>query len=223
MPIHLNLLAEAQAAEDLRRRDPVKRAMWIAGLLIALMLVWSSGLYVQAAMARRTLNRVEGEITVRTNDYQQVLDFQKKTTDIETKLAALVQLATNRFLNGTMLNALQHSTIPAVQMTRLRVDQKYTATEATKPKHEGTRTIPGKPATATEKITVVIEAKDYSSNPGDQVNHFKEAIADNPYFLHALASTNDVRLTYLSQPQTPPDGKPFVQFTLECRYPEKTR
>jgi len=27
MPIRINLLAEAQAAEDLRRRDPVKRSV----------------------------------------------------------------------------------------------------------------------------------------------------------------------------------------------------
>ena len=33
MPIRLNLLAEAQAAEDLRRRDPVKRALWLARLM----------------------------------------------------------------------------------------------------------------------------------------------------------------------------------------------
>ncbi len=35
MPIRLNLLAEAQAAEEMRRRDPVKRALWLAGLIIA--------------------------------------------------------------------------------------------------------------------------------------------------------------------------------------------
>ena len=34
MPIRLNLLAEAQAAEEARRRDPVKRAVWMAALII---------------------------------------------------------------------------------------------------------------------------------------------------------------------------------------------
>ena len=34
MPIHLNLLAEAQAAEELRRRDPVKRASFIGVSLV---------------------------------------------------------------------------------------------------------------------------------------------------------------------------------------------
>jgi len=42
MPIRLNLLAEAQAAEEARRRDPVKRAIWIGALLVSVVLVWSS-------------------------------------------------------------------------------------------------------------------------------------------------------------------------------------
>ena len=222
MPIRLNLLAEAQAAEESRRRDPVKRALWVAGLLVAVMLVWSSGLYLRNVLGRQALGSVEGQITLHTNDYQQVLDIRKKAKDIETKLAALVQLATNRFLNGTMLNALQHSTVQDVQMLKLRVEQNYTATEEIKPKREAGRTIPGKPATATEKITLFIEAKDFSPK-GDAYNRLKEKIAGNPYFESALGETNEVRLTFISQPQTGPDGKPFVQFTLECRYPEKTR
>ena len=39
MPIRLNLLAEAQALEESRRRDPVKRAVW-AGVFLVLALAW---------------------------------------------------------------------------------------------------------------------------------------------------------------------------------------
>ena len=35
MPIRINLLAESLAEEDLRRRDPVKRAIIIGALLVA--------------------------------------------------------------------------------------------------------------------------------------------------------------------------------------------
>jgi hypothetical protein len=38
-----------------------------------------------------------------------------------------------------------------------------------------------------------------------------------------LDKTNEVRLASLSPPQAVGDGKSFVLFTLECRYPEKTR
>ena len=47
MPLRINLLAEAQAAEELRRRNPVKRALWIGGFIVALILLWSSTLQVQ--------------------------------------------------------------------------------------------------------------------------------------------------------------------------------
>jgi hypothetical protein len=224
MFIHLNLLAEAQAAEEMRRRDPVKRAIWVAGVLVSLMLVWSGWLQFKTMLLHRALGRVENQITVRTNEFQQVLDFQQKTSDIETKLAALRQLATNRFLNGTMLNALQQTTTENVQLLRLKMEQTYVVTEAVKKKTtESGRTIPGRPATITEKLALILEARDSSPNPGDEVNRFKEKIASHPYFQNALGKTNEVRLTFLSQPQSQPDGRPFVQFTLECRYPEKTR
>lgn len=41
MPIRLNLLAEAQAMEEMRRRDPVKRAIWVGSLLVAVALAWA--------------------------------------------------------------------------------------------------------------------------------------------------------------------------------------
>jgi hypothetical protein len=224
MFIHLNLLAEAQAAEEMRRRDPVKRAIWVAGLLVSLMLVWSGWLQFKTILLHRALGRVESQISVRTNEFQQVLNFQQKTTDIETKLAALRQLAANRFLNGTMLNALQQTTAENVQLLRLKMEQTYILTEEVKKKvNESGLAVRGRPATATEKLALILEARDSSPNPGDEVNRFKEKIASHPYFQNALNKTNEVRLTTLSPPQAQPDGKAFVQFTLECRYPEKTR
>jgi hypothetical protein len=224
MAIHLNLLAEEQAAEELRRRDPVKRAMWVAGLLVAVMLLWSGWLQISAMRDRANLKAVERDINSRTNEYQQVLDYINQTTAIEEKLAALDQLAANRFLNGTMLNALQQTTTENVQLLRLRMEQTYLLTEEVKKKTtESGRVIPGRPASVTEKLALVLEARDSSPNPGDEVNRFKENIASHPYFQNALGKTNEVRLTTLSPPQSQPEGRPFVQFTLECRYPEKTR
>ena len=40
MSIRINLLAEAQIAEDLRRRDPVKRAIFAGAFLVVLALVY---------------------------------------------------------------------------------------------------------------------------------------------------------------------------------------
>lgn len=224
MPIRLNLLAEDQAAEELRRRDPVKRAIWVAGLLVAVMLVWSSSLQVKAMLAHSNLSRVEIKIGIRTNEYQQVLDFQKKSGEVESKLAALHQLATNRFLNGTMLNALQQTTIENVQLSRLKAEQSYLFTDEVKAKKtESGRTLLAKPATVTEKIVLTVEAKDTAPHPGEQRIPFTDALARNPYLQNALGKTNEVKLTFLSGTLSQPDGKAFVEFKLECRFPEKTR
>ena len=140
MPIRLNLLAEAQAAEELRRRDPVKRALWVAALLIALMLVWASSLQLKAIVANKDLGVVVAQMNLCTNEYKAVIDMQKKVGEMTQKLAALHQLSTNRFLNGNLLNALQQTTVEDVQLVHLKLDQTYLFTEGTKAKTNGKNT-----------------------------------------------------------------------------------
>jgi len=224
MPIRLNLLAEAQAAEVLRRRDPVKRAGWLAGLLIAAMLLWSGWVQVRVLWATRELTLIDRQISTRTNEFALVQDSQTRQAEIQRKLAALRQLATQRFLNGNMLNALQHTTMDDVQLTRLTVKQDYLYNEEVKPKTNSSgRVLLGKPATVTEKILLTLEARDYGPNAGDQVVKFKERMGQNDYFQTALGKTNELRLADPTPPQTGPDGRTYVAFKLECRYPEKTR
>lgn len=224
MPIRLNLLAEALAAEEVRRRDPVKRAIWMAALLIAVMLVWSSSLQLQAMLSKNELSRVEAAMNSHTNEYRQVLEAQKKSVDINQKLLALEKLSTNRFLNGSALNALQQTTVDDVELIRLKIEQAYLITEEVKARTNDNRVVPGKPSTITEKIALVLEGNDISPNAGDQVNKFKEAVAKHSYFQEKLGRTNEVSLKSLSAPTISPDsGRACVLFTLECRFPEVTR
>src|SRR3954471_4408701 len=109
MPIRLNLLAEAQAAEEMRRRDPVKRAIWVGAILASLMLTWASSLQFKTMMAANEVGRVEGQMTANSNSYKGVLDSLKKKDEIQGKVLALYQLSTNRFLQGSLLNALQQT------------------------------------------------------------------------------------------------------------------
>ncbi len=224
MPIRLNLLAEARALEEMRRRDPVKRAMWIGGLLVALMLAWSGWVQVKTMVAKGSLSQVEKEISKRTNEYRAVMDSQKKTDEIKKKLAALHQLTANRFQQGTLLNALQQTTIDDVQLTRIKVEQAYLFTEGTKPKtnSEGQIT-PGKPSTAKESITVTLEAKDSGPVPGDLVKRFKEVVSTNVFFQARLGRTNAARLAFVGTPTTLGDPKQYLPFTMECKFPEQTR
>jgi len=223
MPIRLNLLAEAQAAEDLRRRDPIKRVIFGAVLVVALMLVWWSWLQLRVMVANQHLSQVQAEIQSHTNAYQVVLVGQRKITEAKQNLAALQKLTSSRFLQGTLLEALQHATVPGVQLMRLRVDQNYVATQAGAAVTNDTVVIPGRPGSVTESIVVSLDARDYSGGLGDQVNKFKDIIGQQPYFRSALDKTNGVRLTNLSPPQVGPDGKPSVMFTVQCKYPEVTR
>lgn len=225
MPIRINLLAEAQALEEMRRRDPVKRAILGGIVLLLLLLGWSSSLQLKAMMARNEVSRLEAQLGARTNEYQAVLENQHKLTDVTYRLHSLQQLATNRLLQGTLLNAIQQATIDDVQLVRYRTEQSYQITEEVKPKTNANNVVvAGKPATVTEHIVVTLDARDSGPNPGDQVNKYKQSVTDGAYFQAMLGKTNEVRLTSLSPPQTGgPDAKSFVMFTLECRYPEKTR
>jgi hypothetical protein len=214
MPIRLNLLAEAQAAEELRRRDPIKRVIFGGVLVVVLMFVWWSWLQLRVMVANASLSQIEAQIQSHTNAYQVVLVGEKKITEAKENLAALQKLTKNRFLQGNLLNALQEATVPGVQLVRLRVDQAYQSSQGT-----GARTN----ATITEKIVLSLDAEDCSSNPGDQVNKFKDAISDESYFETKLGSANAVRLINLSAPQVDPSGKASVLFSLQCAYPDHTR
>ena len=100
MPIRLNLLAEAQAVEELRRKDPVKRVAWAAVVLVVLMLVWSSSLQLKAMMAGREVSKRESLMASFTNDYQQVLDNQKKVAEVRHKILALNEMSMSASLKS---------------------------------------------------------------------------------------------------------------------------
>jgi hypothetical protein len=225
MPIRLNLLAEAQAAEEERRRDPVKRALWCAALIIALMLAWSSFLQLRITLAHTEANRIEGQINSRTNEYQIVLGNNNKIADINRRLEALQKLSANRLLLGTLLGAMQKTTVDDVQLLRVKVDQSYVFAEGTKGSTNSQNVVnPGKPATQTEKILLTLDGIDSSANPGDAFYKYKDALTNNAYLKQVLVKTNGINLKTMSPPTiAPTSGKPSVNFTLECRYPDKTR
>lgn len=216
MPIRINLLAEARAAEEQRRHDPVKRAIYIGAFLFVFALAWSSTLQLEAMRSNKDLSLVQTEIQSHTNEYNHVTSDLNKLSDIRAKLAQLQTLSDDRFLQGNLLNALQQIKLPNIQLIRLHVGQSY-------------QLVDGKPAPkaiaakAIEKIVISMDVRDSSPNPGDQVNKLKDLVASLPYFQSVMDKTNGIRLSNLSAPQTGADGKPYVLFTLECQLPDQTR
>ena len=223
MPIHINLLAEAKIAEDLRRRDPVKRAIYGGVFFIVLALVWSSSIQLEIMVEKNAAAQTQAQIEVHKDAYQLALDDQKKILAAKDKLASLQKLTQARFLQGNFLNALQQVNTDGVQLTQIRLDQSYFEVPATQDQTNDDHVIRGHPATKTERIVMALSARDSSASPGEvQMNKFKDAIASQSYFKEVLNKTNGVQLTSLSPAQAGPNG-PYVLFTMESIFSEKIR
>jgi hypothetical protein len=225
MPIRINLLAEAQAAEEIRRKDPVKRAIWGSIVLVCAMLVWIGSRQVKIIADNVNLGNLEARLSSRTNQFVTILNNKTNLDGITEKLGALNRMVTNRFLEANVLDALQHTTVAGIQLLRLRTEQIYEETPGTKPIVEKGKTIPGKPGGSTERIKLLLDAKDASENPGgDQINKFREMLACTPYFQKQNILTNNIRLKTYSSPQLDNEsGKAYVLFSLECSYPDHVR
>jgi hypothetical protein len=225
MPIHINLLAEAQAAEELRRRDPVKRGVFLGASLVALMLVWSGMIQINSALANARLTGVQGAIIDHNKEYTNVLANLNKIAVAKNKLDALNKFESARFLQGNLLNALQLATVDGVQLTRVREEQTYFLTDGTgATTNSDGRVIPSRSGTSRERIVLTLDARDSSANPGgDQMNKFRQVIADQTYFKSLLDKTNSVQLTALSPLQVGPDGRQFELFTVQCNFREQSR
>jgi hypothetical protein len=224
MPLRINLLAEAQAAEELRRRDPVKRAGYVGAFLIAALLAWASLLQARITLNKAQVSRLENKIQDLDSEYGEIVKSQKSHAEARLKLSALGKLSTNRYLSGNLLDSLQKAYVKDVQVMKLRTRFDYTMTAPTKPKTNAFSVTPGKPATAQEQITVQIEASDFSDTPGDQVDDYKQVVASLPHMEQVFeGDEKDVRLKGLNPPQTDESGRAYVLFTLECKYPEIVR
>jgi len=126
--------------------------------------VWNQ---VRLVAAARELKKSQTEWAKLEKDYARVTLQMKQIAAVEQKLTALHQFATNRFLWGPPLNALQQCVVDGIQVVKVRAEQTYTTTEAVAGSTSGGTPTPGKPATAKEKITLFLEAREYGDSPGD--------------------------------------------------------
>jgi hypothetical protein len=212
MPIRINLLAEAQAAEESRRKDPVKRSIWIGSFVVFLVFLASATLQFKIIAARSEVTSFGARWKTIEKQVQEVNDHRNSTLELEKKLAALDQFTTNRMLWANALDALQHTSMEGVQIVRIRTEQVYTLNDEVK--------TPPKAASVTEKIFVHVIGKDFKA--GELVPKFKESLATFPYFESRLDKTNKVQLTSLSSPQ-PENGRVSKQFALQMFFQEKER
>lgn len=223
MPIRLNLLAESQAIEDMRRRDPVKRALLTGIGLVTITLVWSATLFVKAVAYKSEISSLEKVMDQHASQNKEVMNNLKQIGEIKQKLSALDKLSTNRFLVGSLLNALQQTTMDDIQLARLKLDDNLILNEEVK----AASGHPPRPASVTERPLLTLDARDSCSKPGDLVPKFQQKIAAAPYF-DAMLNKSDQERVHLKdnsyrEVQMGVDNRPFQPFALECRFKEKTR
>jgi hypothetical protein len=226
MPIRINLLAEAQAAEELRRKDPVKRCLLGAVVLLLLAGSWALVLQYKVMAAKKVLTSLDARWRTIEPSYRVAVESYRAVRDTEEKLAALENMTTNRFLWGNVLNAMQLTLngIDDVTVTQFRAEQSYLLTEGTPNRTNGTTVVQGRPPTSTERIILTLDGVDLSGTDGKRINRFKESIAGVPYFKDTLNRTNGVLLTSRAlQLGGKPGLAPAVNFTLQCYFQEKTR
>src|SRR5271154_2131475 len=125
MPIRINLLAEAQAAEEMRRNNPVKRGIWVGTFLVALVGIWALKVQMDITLAKSQYSNAENAWKSKDPAYAAVTNTQNRIADINHKLAQLDSLTTNRFLWGPVLNALQKAAINDVSVAEFRGGQSF--------------------------------------------------------------------------------------------------
>jgi hypothetical protein len=237
MPVRINLLSEAIATEEERRNDPVKRSMWIGTFFVFLVVLWYSMLLLEQMVVTSRLEEKKTEWVRLEPSNKELREASTGIRDAMMKIGALDRLATNRFLWAPVLNALQYTMVEdRVQLVRLNGAHSYIVMmppkEETKKKETpaGERKAPvpkkkkAKAASATEKIVLTLDAKDYGSQGEQNFNAFIDAIGQSPFFKSQLEA-GGVKLAKLLPPTSESAGaeKPFTAFTVECKFPEKER
>jgi hypothetical protein len=219
MPIRINLLAEAQTAEELRRKNPVKRGIWVGSFLVCVVIIWIGNLEWEIVLEKHDYARIESDWQTNMVKYAVVTNELSKTRDVEGKLGELASLSSNRFLWAPVLNALQQTMVDEVQVTRVKGEQILTKED---PVTIGTgataRHIPG---AAIEKISLHIEAKDLK--PGDEnYNKYKKNLSASDYFAARLQGRGFIMDGILGPLTVDPvdPSKQFVTFPLATQFPE---
>jgi hypothetical protein len=183
MAIRINLLAEEQAAEELRRKNPIKLAIWVGSFFVVAVALWIVKLQLDINFSKTEYTRIEQTWKDKVSKYQAVTNNMAKIAEIDKKLDALDRLSTNRFFWAPVLNALQQTVINDIQFVRVSSEQRLAKEEAkTIGSGASKKTIPGG---MVEKVTLYIDAKDYNPN-AQNYDKFKETLSDFDFFVKNL-------------------------------------
>lgn len=125
MPIRINLLAEQQAADEARRKDPVKRAMIIGGALVVFTILWTLMAFMQVKAKRSEFQNEEARFKELDDKAKAARTLQAEIGDMERRIVSLDRYSTNRMLWGSMLDALQRVTVDQIRLKSISANQRY--------------------------------------------------------------------------------------------------
>jgi len=204
----------------MRRRDPVKRAIWAGGILGGLMLLWIVSMQAKLIAAKKDYDQTQTEWKALEKADGQIRTNLSRSAQLERRLTALGNLSTNRFLWSAPLNALQFCMIPDIELIEISTKQTYALTLV---KIDPNTKKVQVPASVTEKITLTIKADDFA--PANQANHtkFMDSVAKQPYFRDNLRRPDPLK--FAERTPTPPEAESrrTATFGFECQFPEKVR
>jgi hypothetical protein len=110
-----------------------------------------------------------------------------------------------------------------VQLVKIRAEQTFFMSEGAKARTtEAGVTISAKAPSATERTSIIIEGRDYSSRPGEHVPALKQTLANYLYFEGNLQKTNKIQLISQTAPQAE-GSRSFVGFGLQMFFQDKER
>jgi hypothetical protein len=212
--VNINLLAEEQEAVIAIRRDPVRRARWMAGAVVLAALGFAGYLGLVLWRMDTELRLHESKRLTLEKSSSESINTARLALEMERTLSALNQMGSNRFLWAPVLNALQYTTVPEIEFHYLKIDLS-TAGEATASAPQGTA------PTATERIVMTIRGKNYGEPQA--LDRLVEAISNQPYFKANLRGVDPVLLKDLQPRQVDPSkpDRTFGLFTVECTFADR--
>lgn len=219
MPIRINLLAEELHAAEMRRRDPVKRAVFVAVVIVGSVIGWYVWLLAQKGLQSAAVSRNKAALAALEEEAAAAREKLSGVTELETRIKQLNNLATNRVLWGAFMNSMQQVVLPEVPVTQLRVSQGYIL-EAP----PSTGRVP-MPATSTEKISVAITARDYGKPAEQLYDRFRQQVLADPWMMKHLDESKGITFDSFGGPT--PDrkdySKSYVPFTMRLNFKEIER
>ena len=220
MPIRINLMAEAQALEEARRRDPVKLGAWIAGFCVALVGIWILKVQCDIYFAKANLTQLNDGWKRDETNFNSIVAQKARVEAAKAKIGALDHLETNRFLWGPLLNSLQYNVVDVVTVTHLYGIQTFEREPA---KTIATKVIPG--SANFEKVRLSITGKDYSP-AGEGYKRFEDLLNHYPYFANKMSGREGFTIDGApgpKAPDSPGSQRESRSFTLTNQFPDIRR